>query len=186
MAAAFGPNALGVVLTGMGSDGLRGAEELVAAGAHVVAQDEATSVVWGMPGFVVNAGLADAVVSARRHRRARSRARAQIGRRAAPSGRGGDDVMLPSGDFDYIRDLVYRRTSIVLEPGKEYLALTRLDPVAREAGMRSVAELVARPAHRRGPGAARPGGRGADHERDDLLPRHAPVRDDADASSSPS
>ena len=62
VAAAYGPNALGVVMTGMGSDGLRGAEELVAAGSHVIAQDEATSVVWGMPGFVVNAGVADAVV----------------------------------------------------------------------------------------------------------------------------
>jgi two-component system, chemotaxis family, protein-glutamate methylesterase/glutaminase len=62
VAAAYGPNALGVVMTGMGSDGLRGAEELVAAGAHVLAQDEDTSVVWGMPGFVVNGGLADVAV----------------------------------------------------------------------------------------------------------------------------
>ncbi len=46
----------------MGQDGLRGAELLKSSGAFVVAQDEATSVVWGMPGFVVRAGLADAVV----------------------------------------------------------------------------------------------------------------------------
>ena len=51
-----------VVLTGMGQDGLRGAELVREAGGQVVAQDEATSVVWGMPGFVVRAGLADAVV----------------------------------------------------------------------------------------------------------------------------
>jgi two-component system chemotaxis response regulator CheB len=58
----YGGAALAVVLTGMGHDGLAGAERLRSLGAHVVAQDEATSVVWGMPGAVVAAGLADSVV----------------------------------------------------------------------------------------------------------------------------
>ncbi len=58
----YGANALGIVMTGMGSDGLRGAEHLAAAGARLLVQDEATSVVWGMPGFVSRAGLADAAV----------------------------------------------------------------------------------------------------------------------------
>ena len=49
-------------MTGMGSDGLRGAEHLAAAGARILVQDEASSVVWGMPGFVSRAGLADAAV----------------------------------------------------------------------------------------------------------------------------
>jgi len=53
---------LAVVLTGMGQDGFRGCEQLSEANAHIVVQDEATSVVWGMPGFVARAGLADAVV----------------------------------------------------------------------------------------------------------------------------
>ncbi|MBX3461817.1 MAG: chemotaxis response regulator protein-glutamate methylesterase [Planctomycetes bacterium] len=57
-----GGNVLAVVLTGMGQDGLRGIQELAPAGAQVVVQDEATSVVWGMPGFVARAGLADAVL----------------------------------------------------------------------------------------------------------------------------
>jgi two-component system, chemotaxis family, protein-glutamate methylesterase/glutaminase len=51
-----------VVLTGMGQDGFRGSELLKNAGAYVVCQDEATSVVWGMPGKVASAGLADAVL----------------------------------------------------------------------------------------------------------------------------
>lgn len=51
-----------VVLTGMGQDGLRGATALRAQGARVIAQDEASSVVWGMPGAVVHAGLADQVL----------------------------------------------------------------------------------------------------------------------------
>ena len=53
---------LAAVLTGMGRDGQRGCEVLKAKGATVIAQDEASSVVWGMPGSVVNAGLADAVL----------------------------------------------------------------------------------------------------------------------------
>lgn len=58
----YGKNSIAAVLTGMGQDGLRGAELLKASGAHIIAQDQSTSVVWGMPGFVVKAGLADAVV----------------------------------------------------------------------------------------------------------------------------
>jgi two-component system chemotaxis response regulator CheB len=50
------------VLTGMGQDGKRGSEQMRAAGAEIVAQDEASSVVWGMPGAVVGAGLADVVL----------------------------------------------------------------------------------------------------------------------------
>jgi len=62
VAAAYGARAMGVVLTGMGQDGLRGCELLRGAGAWIVAQNEASSVVWGMPGFVVRAGLADRVL----------------------------------------------------------------------------------------------------------------------------
>jgi two-component system chemotaxis response regulator CheB len=58
----YGGGAIAVILTGMGQDGVRGAEILRANGACIIAQDEASSVVWGMPGLVVKAGLADAVV----------------------------------------------------------------------------------------------------------------------------
>jgi two-component system chemotaxis response regulator CheB len=62
MADVYGSSAMAVILTGMGRDGLRGIERLRAMGSYVVAQDEASSVVWGMPGAVVSAGLADSVV----------------------------------------------------------------------------------------------------------------------------
>jgi two-component system chemotaxis response regulator CheB len=56
-AANFGAAATAIVLTGMGSDGTRGLAPLHRAGAYVIAQDRATSVVWGMPGSAVQAGL---------------------------------------------------------------------------------------------------------------------------------
>ena len=62
VASVYGGTSLGVVLTGMGQDGMRGAEYLRERQAQVLAQDEASSVVWGMPGCVVQAGLADAVL----------------------------------------------------------------------------------------------------------------------------
>jgi two-component system, chemotaxis family, protein-glutamate methylesterase/glutaminase len=61
-AAVWGPNVLALVLTGMGCDGLSGAKAVTDAGGHVLAQDEASSVIWGMPGQVAQAGLCSAVL----------------------------------------------------------------------------------------------------------------------------
>ena len=62
VAEVFGGSSLAIVLTGMGQDGLRGCEQLSAAGAEILVQDEASSVVWGMPGFVARGGFADAIL----------------------------------------------------------------------------------------------------------------------------
>jgi two-component system chemotaxis response regulator CheB len=59
---AYGKRVLVTILTGMGHDGQRGSENVVQAGGAVVGQDEASSVVWGMPGAVANAGLCSAVL----------------------------------------------------------------------------------------------------------------------------
>jgi len=61
----YGAGALGVVLTGMGQDGLRGAERIKQRGGAILVQDEASSVVWGMPGAVAKAGLADRILPVR-------------------------------------------------------------------------------------------------------------------------
>lgn len=62
VAETFGGDVLAVILTGMGQDGLLGVQQLRALGAQVLVQDESSSVVWGMPGAVARAGLADAVL----------------------------------------------------------------------------------------------------------------------------
>ena len=61
VAQVYGRTSLAIVLTGMGSDGARGAVQIREAGGEVFVQDEATSVVWGMPGAVVSVGAADKV-----------------------------------------------------------------------------------------------------------------------------
>jgi two-component system chemotaxis response regulator CheB len=53
---------LAVVLTGMGSDGMQAGKDIVAAGGNIIAQDEATSVVWGMPGAAAHAGICAAIL----------------------------------------------------------------------------------------------------------------------------
>jgi two-component system, chemotaxis family, protein-glutamate methylesterase/glutaminase len=62
VAECYGGDVLSVVLTGMGSDGLKGTQALKQAGAYSLVQDEASSVVWGMPGAIAQAGLADRIV----------------------------------------------------------------------------------------------------------------------------
>lgn len=62
VASIYGARSLGVILTGMGKDGLRGSQAIASAGGQILAQDEASSVVWGMPGFVAKAGIADKVL----------------------------------------------------------------------------------------------------------------------------
>jgi len=84
IAETYGPRGLGLVLTGMGQDGLRGSEEITRAGGRVVVQDEASSVVWEMGGLVVNAGLADAVVPL-------SQISSELQRRTERGGTGADD-----------------------------------------------------------------------------------------------
>ncbi|MFQ5481233.1 MAG: chemotaxis response regulator protein-glutamate methylesterase [Nitrospinaceae bacterium] len=62
VASMYGTNALALILTGMGQDGLKGCEVIRSAKGRVIVQDEATSVVWGMPGFVARSGLAEKIL----------------------------------------------------------------------------------------------------------------------------
>ncbi|MCK5923487.1 MAG: chemotaxis protein CheB, partial [Methylococcales bacterium] len=60
--AIYGSRSLAVIMTGMGNDGVKGAQSLADAGSLVLVQDQASSVVWGMPGLVAQAGIANAIV----------------------------------------------------------------------------------------------------------------------------
>ena len=82
VAASYGSGTLAVVLTGMGHDGLAGCGAICQAGGDVIVQDEATSVVWGMPGFVARAGLASDVLALDQVGR---EVRRRVGLRAAPA-----------------------------------------------------------------------------------------------------
>ena len=114
----------------MGSDGTHGAETIVAAGGSVIAQDEATSVVWGMPGAVANAGVCSAVLPLD-----------QIAPKIVRLF--GETVVTPL-DYDYLRKLLKERSGLVLSADKQYLVESRLMPVARKAGVATLAELVAK------------------------------------------
>ena len=136
--AVWGAGSLALVLTGMGSDGTRGAHEIVAAGGSVIAQDEATSVVWGMP-------------------RRGGAGRLVLGRAAARSDRAEDRPpvrgrpLVTPHDYDYLRKLLKERSGLVLSADKQYLVESRLLPVARKAGLGGLAELVAAAQRRRAP-----------------------------------
>lgn len=80
VASLYGSRVLAAVLTGMGQDGFRGAEAIHEAGGRVLVQDEASSVIWGMPGYVANGGLADRVLPI-------DQMAPEIMRRTAPTGR---------------------------------------------------------------------------------------------------
>ena len=62
VARVYGKNTLAIILTGMGKDGLEGSEAIIEVGGVLYAQDEESSVVWGMPGAVTRAGLPEKVV----------------------------------------------------------------------------------------------------------------------------
>jgi len=87
---AYGANVLAVVMTGMGSDGLLGAQEICDAGGEVIIQDEASAVVWGMPGAVRTSGLDDGAYPL-------DRLAAEITRRVRQSGVPGIPVEVASG-----------------------------------------------------------------------------------------
>lgn len=87
VAALTGVNVLSVVMTGMGADGTRGAREIREVGGEVFIQDEATSVVWGMPGSVKDANLADRIIPLPELGPEISR-RVQVGRRTSPANGG--------------------------------------------------------------------------------------------------
>ena len=113
----------------MGSDGTHGGKDIVAAGGSVIAQDEASSVVWGMPGAAANAGICAAVLPLN-----------QIAPKLVRLF-SGDRVVTPL-DYEYLRKLLKERSGLDLSSDKQYLVESRLMPLARRSGLSGIAELV--------------------------------------------
>ena len=155
VAEVFGENTLAVVMTGMGQDGLRGCEYIKKAQGQIIVQDEASSVVWGMPGYVAKAGLAERILPvaeiAREISRRVSQGRVWIPGKSTYSKtmevpqtfRQGSDMGLEPQEFDYLRQLLAEHSAIVLDEGKGYLAESRLTPLAYQVGMESAQNLLA-------------------------------------------
>ena len=116
------------MLTGMGHDGLAGTRAVVAAGGTAIAQDEATSVVWGMPGAIAQAGLCHARAAAA----ARSRRNCSS---CCGAARRMNAAALQAAAFETFAELLRARSGLVIGPDKIYLLETRLAPIAaaREA-----------------------------------------------------
>ena len=107
VAQVFGAEGCAVVLTGMGSDGCGGAKAIAEAGAPVIAQDEATSVVWGMPGAVAKA---ESVPPSCRFPRSRRTSRACS-----------KSCSMTSTDFAFIAAFLKERSGLIITQDKMYL-----------------------------------------------------------------
>ena len=199
----YGGDLLAVVLTGMGVDGRAGCERRRRPpAARSLAQDEASSVVWGMPGAVATAGLAHRVLpldeigaaivaSSRPAPAARAPPRRRHARPGYPTARRHRrldlrrcTMSLAPDTFTFVADLVRQRSAIQLEPGKEYLVESRLLPLARDAKLPSVDAYVRDLRAVPRPARVRAGRRGADDQRDVLVPRRHALHG-ADAARGP-
>ena len=148
----YGSGVLAVVLTGMGHDGLRGCEQVRAAGGQVLVQDAASSVVWGMPGAVARGaarmrccpwtswGLRSCAGSARAAFSRFGSKRRPNRNDAKNSPDAGTSLLLE--DFNYFRGLLRRCAAIVLEDEKAYLVEARLSLLAHREGFRSLGALA--------------------------------------------
>ena len=132
VADAYPRSVIAVVLTGMGTDGAKGLGPLKRSGAYVIAQDEATSVVWGMPGAAVATSQVDEVLPLEGDR--------PDGRLAA----GGRDLpmRLSPDTFDDIRKAVHDLCGVVIAEDKQYLVVSRLEPILKRNGLPSYESLV--------------------------------------------
>ena len=136
--AACGGRVLMVMLTGMGHDGLAATRQLIGAGGTAIAQDEATSVVWGMPGAIAQAGLCHQVLPLPAIAPASSNW----------CGQRGDETAI----FRHARRAAARTGSgLVIGQDKLYLLETRLAPILKQQGLRDLDALADR---------VRPGGAG--------------------------
>ena len=127
----YGAHIVTVILTGMGHDGLKGSQLVAANGGTILAQDEASSVVWGMPG------------------RGRGRGPVQrhpTYRRTRPycDDNGQGETAMSAPDITYLAEFLKSTSGLIISVDKGYLVESRLAPVATKHGCGNVADLVGR------------------------------------------
>jgi chemotaxis protein methyltransferase CheR len=162
-----GPGALGLVLTGMGKDGLEGCRAILAAGGQVWAQDKTSAVVTGMPGSVIDAGLSQYSAPPEELGRALARlALGFVGPQMAREAASAPEPALPrprlrssldeppklacslvpakcsAQSFQFMRQLMHEHAGIALAENKDYFVATRLAALADEVGIPGVDALV--------------------------------------------
>ena len=142
-----GSGVLRVVLTGMGSDGLAGCRLLRGSGSTCWRRIRPSSAVWGMPGAVANAGLAQTACcrwmrSGRKSFGSQRTGRRQDRRLTRPGKRRLDDGNECVVDYGFLRRLVLGYSHNVLDPSRDYLFDSRLARVLRNLGMSQLEELV--------------------------------------------
>ena len=119
MAAVYPQSVVAIILTGMGCDGAKGLGPLKRSGAYVIAQDEATSVVWGMPGAAVATNQVDEILPLE-----------AIGPNGGLTAGARDNAMqLTPAAFNDIRKAVHDLCGIVIAEDKQYLVKSRLEPI---------------------------------------------------------
>ena len=140
----YGSGVLAVVLTGMGSDGLGGSRVIREQGGSVLAQDEPSSTVWGMPGAVASLASPTAsspLMPSLLKSCASPPARARTSAHILTTG----GVLMEQAaatDYGYLRQLVFSLSQNVLDPSRDYLFDTRLSKLLRNQGMTHLNELV--------------------------------------------
>ena len=129
----------------MGNDGVAGAEAVVTGGGRVLAQDERSSVVWGMPGAIAKDGARgpDSTVSGDRRGDQQASGIGPKRGQSSGSGRGrGVALTVSIENFEYVRRLVLDRSGISLDDRQGYLVEARLAPLAKERGLDAIDDFI--------------------------------------------
>ena len=140
VASVYGGSTVALIMTGMGQDGLHGCTVLRELGATILDQDEATSVVWGMPGYVAQAGLAHQILPLPEI--AGALVRLLPTPRSYPPANFLFPVSLPTADFEFVTTFARRTAAIIIEPGKDYFVESRLTSLATHHTGGNIPEFI--------------------------------------------
>lgn len=142
-------NILSVILTGMGSDGLNGAKSIKDAGGNVLVQDKSSSIVWGMPGAVYKAGLADGAFNLKdlalkiiQHASYMRQSENSLSLPTPPRTKPSEPKDSAEDEFNALKEIIYKNTGVSLPPSKHYLVMSRLQAILEKQNIPNINELL--------------------------------------------